>query len=174
MNINWKDSTLRFDPNSPDPFATHGIPLPVYGNYGGPNWSAGQVGGIATNPPNPPPVDQLDTLFWAHDLAYQSSTDPLVRAAADILLVQQMHNLTYTDPGQPNYDPEAGLYEGFSTLAILLQLAAGGVPPLPNQTLLVQDAITNIEAGLAEVPGEAKSLHGAFHVFEHQYLDFLL
>ena len=24
MNIDWKDATLRFDPNSPDPFATHG------------------------------------------------------------------------------------------------------------------------------------------------------
>src|SRR5262245_2099552 len=120
MNINWKDSTLRFDPNSPDPFATHGIPLPVYGNYGGPNCSAGQVGGIATIPASPPPVDQnqggLDTLFWTHDLTYQNSTDPLVRAAADILLVQQMHDLMYTDPGQPNYDPEAGLYEGFATL----------------------------------------------------------
>jgi hypothetical protein len=175
MYINWEDSTLRFDPVSPDPLATHGIPLPVYGNYGGPNWSAGEVGGTPTIPANPPPVDQdqlgLDTLFYAHDLAYQSSTDPLERAAADILLVQGMHNLTYTDPGQPNYDPEAGLYEGFATLAILLQLAAGGAPP---QTEIVQEAIVNFEAGLAAVPDEAKSLHGAFHVFEHQYLDILL
>ena len=34
--------------------------------------------------------------------------------------------------------------------------------------------MVNLEAGLAEVPAEAKSLHGVFHVFEHQYLDLLL
>ena len=172
MYINWEDSTLRFDPVSPDPFVAHGIPLPVYGNYGGPNWSAGEVGGTITAN-SPPPKDQLDADFYAHDLTYQSSTDPLVRAGADMLLVQQMHDLTYTDPGQPNYDPEAGLYEGVATLAFLLQLAAGGAPPLPDQNNIVQEAIANVEAGLAAVPGEAKSLHGAFHVFEHQYLDFL-
>ena len=97
MYINWEDSTLRFDPVSPDPFVAHGIPLPVYGNYGGPNWSAGEVGGTITAN-SPPPKDQLDADFYAHDLTYQSSTDPLVRAGADMLLVQQMHDLTYTDP----------------------------------------------------------------------------
>ena len=72
MNIDWKDATLRFDPNSPDAFATHGIPLPVYGNYGGPNWSAGQVGGKITGTPTDPlPVDDLDELFYAHDFVYQ-------------------------------------------------------------------------------------------------------
>ena len=177
MNINWKDATLRFDPNSPDSFATHGIPLPVYGNYGGPNWSAGQVGGTIT-PASPSGVDFLDDLFKAHDFAYQNSAplpDPggiAMRIAADIALVEGMHALTFTDPGQPGYDPEAGLYEGFATLGILLQLAAFGVE-VPNQEVIVQEAIVNFKAGLAEVPGEAKSLHGAFHVFEHQYLDLL-
>ena len=49
--------------------------------------------------------------------------------------------------------------------------------PLQDQILIAaatQEAIGNFEAGLAEVPSEAKSLHGAFHVFEHKYLDFLL
>ena len=50
-NINWIDLTLRFDPKSADPFATHGIPLPVDGLYGGPNWSAGQ---LARNQPRRP------------------------------------------------------------------------------------------------------------------------
>jgi hypothetical protein len=36
-----------------------------------------------------------------------------------------------------------------------------------------QEAVVNLQAGLAEIPGEAKSVHGAFHVFEHQYLDLL-
>jgi hypothetical protein len=182
MNINWKDSTLRFDPNSPDPFATHGIPLPVYGNYGGPNWSAGQVGGAITGDPliDPPPVDPLDALFFAHDFIYQTHPNPqtnladlAARIGADIVLVEKMRDLTFTDPDAPNYDPEAGLYEGFATLGILGQLAAFGIK-LPNQSVLVQDAIVNVEAGLEAVPGEAKSLHGAFHVFEHKFLDFLL
>ena len=172
MNINWEDSTLRFDPNSPDPFATHGLPLPVYGNYGGPNWSAGQVGGTIT-PTSPPPVDDLDQLFFQHDFVYQTSQDPITRAIADVQLVEGMRDLTFTDPGASNYDPEAGLYEGFATLGILAQLAAGGVV-LPDQNGIVQEAIVNVEAGLAAVPGEAKSLQGAFQVFEHRYLDLLL
>lgn len=181
MHIDWKDSTLRFDPNSADPFATHGIPLPVYGNYGGPNWSAGQVGGTITGNPliDPPPVDDLDTLFYTHDFVYQTHPNPqtnpadlAARIGADMALVQNMQLLTFTDPGQPNYDPEAGLYEGLATLAILGQLAAFDIH-LPNEQGLVQEAITNFEAGLAAVPGEAKSLHGALHVFEHRFLSLL-
>ena len=38
-HINW-EVTTRFDPNSLEP-STHGIPIPSYGNYGGPNYSAG-------------------------------------------------------------------------------------------------------------------------------------
>src|SRR5438094_953953 len=38
MEINWyAPPAVRFDSNSLDPLATHGIPLPTYGNYGGPN-----------------------------------------------------------------------------------------------------------------------------------------
>ena len=172
MNIDWKDATLRFDPNSPDPFATHGIPLPVYGNYGGPNWSAGQVGGVITQTSaDPPPVDDLDELFYAHDFVYQTHpnagdpNDLAARIQADIVLVESMHDLTFTDP-------EVGLYEVFATLGILLQLAAFNIE-VPDQQNIVEDAIANVNAGLAAVPGEAKSLHGAFHVFEHQYLDLL-
>jgi len=189
MNINWKDATLRFDPNSPDPFATHGIPLPVYGNYGGPNWSAGQVGGTITGNPliDPPPVDALDALFFAHDFVYQIHPNPqtnpadlFARIGADVVLVENMHNLTFTDPGAPNYDPEAGLYEGLATLGIVGQLALEGALqnlPFTDQLQIAaatQEAIVNFEAGLAAVPGEAKSLHGVFHVFEHKFLDFLL
>jgi hypothetical protein len=43
MHINW-EVTTRFDPNSLEP-STHGIPIPSYGNYGGPNYSAGVEGG---------------------------------------------------------------------------------------------------------------------------------
>jgi hypothetical protein len=180
MYINW-EALSYFDPHSPDPFATHGIPLPTYGNYGGPNYSAGEIGGkITGTPADPPPVDQLDTLFYHHDFVYQTSMDPLVRVGADVQLVEGMHALTYTDPGDANYDPEAGLYEGLATLGIVAQLAAEGalqhLPP-SDQLLIAdatQEAVVNLEAGLAEIPGEARSVHGAFHIFEHQFLDLLL
>jgi hypothetical protein len=179
MNLNW-EALSHFDPHSPDPFATHGIPLPNYGNYGGANYSAGEIGGhITGTSADPPPVDQLDALFYQHDLVYQTSTDFFVRAAADVRLVESMHALTYTDPGDAHYDPEAGLYEGLATLGIVGQLAAEDVLPHlpPSDQLLIaeatQEAVVNIEAGFAEIPGEAKSVHGAFHVFEHQFLDLL-
>jgi hypothetical protein len=57
-------------------------------------------------------------------------------------------------------------------LGILLQLAAGGVV-LQDENAIVEKAVGNVETGLAAVPGEAKSLHGALHVFEHQFLDLL-
>jgi hypothetical protein len=88
-----------------------------------------------------------------------------------------MHALTYTDPGDAHYDPEAGLYEGLATLGIVAQLTAGGVLPhlAPADQLLIaeatREAVVNIEAGLAAIPGEAKSVHGAFHLFEHRFLD---
>jgi hypothetical protein len=44
MDINW-DVTIRFDPNSVLASTQHGIPVPSYGNYGGPNYSAGDEGG---------------------------------------------------------------------------------------------------------------------------------
>src|SRR5215472_474411 len=70
-NINW-DPNLSFDPtNVADPFATHGIPVPTYGNYGGPGYTAGTLGGTASVPADPPPVDPLDQLFYTHDLAIQ-------------------------------------------------------------------------------------------------------
>jgi hypothetical protein len=98
-------------------------------------------------------------------LVYQSTQDPLLRAGADIQLVEGISALTFTDS-------EAALYGGFATLGILLQLAAGGVV-LQDEKAIVEEAIGNVEAGLAAVPGEAMSLHGAFHVLEHQFLDLL-
>ena len=47
-NINW-EPILFFDPTSLDPFASHGIPIPTYGNYGGPGYTAGTLGGTTPN-----------------------------------------------------------------------------------------------------------------------------
>jgi hypothetical protein len=184
MYIDWEPN-LHFDPHSPEPFATHGIPIPVYGNYGGPDYTAGVLEGTTPETPDPAPVDALDALFYQHDLVYQHFrdgviTNPALLVAADVHLVESMYALTYTDPGDPNYDPEAGLYEGFSTLGLVGQLAAeGALQQLPPADQLIiaaaaQEALVNLEAGLAAIPGEAKSLHGAFHVFEHKFLNALV
>jgi len=184
-HINW-DPNLRFDPNSPDPFAIHGIPLPTYGNYGGPGYTAGTIGGTASDPANPPPVDALDQIFYQHDLALQ--TDPAAIVAASITAVVQMDTLTQDpngiiDPNSPHYDPAAQLYEGLAAIGVIAQLIApfwgsigqqqGGQFIQQEIVLAAQHAIVNFEEGLAAIPGEAGSLHGAFHVFEQKFADML-
>jgi hypothetical protein len=193
-NINWDDSPLHFQPQTLGP-AAHGIPLPVYGNYGGVNWSAGQVGGHTPDNPdlsNPleAPKDDLDLLYHAHDLVYQQYEDGIITdqtqlREADVDLILSTAELTFTDPGAtdpvaPNYDPEAGIYSGFATLALVGQLAATGylqtLSPVEQFAIAeaTQEALVNLEAGLAAEPSEGRSLHGALHVFEAQYLDLLV
>jgi hypothetical protein len=187
MFINW-DVTARFDPNSladsSDGISTHGIPIPSYGNYGGPNYTAGAEGGTTPEGPNPipAPVDALDTLFWQHDLVYQHVKDglvplqdiPNVIAKADVTLVEGLYALTKT-----NLDPEAFLYDAVATLSVggkILttpsELAYLGANPSDAAVVLtaVQAAISNFEIGLVETPGnEVRSLNGAFHVFEAHF-----
>jgi hypothetical protein len=171
MHINW-DVTTRFDPNSVLP-STHGIPIPSYGNYGGPNYSAGVEGGTPSNPANPLPVDDLDTLFWQHDLVLQNSAaTPLDIFQADLNLVLGIHNLPQTAPTLFN-DPEARLYAGLAELTIAEKILttesslADASVKLFLAGVALPEAISNFEEGLAETPGnEARSLNGAFHVFE--------
>jgi hypothetical protein len=168
MHINW-DVTTRFDPNSVLP-STHGIPIPSYGNYGGPNYSAGVEGGTPSNPANPLPVDDLDTLFWQHDLVLQNSAaTPLDIFQADLNLVLGIHNLPQTDFN----DPETRLYAGLAELTIAEKILttesslADASVKLFLAGVALPEAISNFEQGLAETPGnEARSLNGAFHVFE--------
>src|SRR5262249_31455343 len=124
-DINWEPN-LSFNPTSLDPFATHGIPIPTYGNYGGPGYTAGALG--ATTPPPPPnpiPADQLDQLFYEHDFALQQAQaipDPHAAAeavvTASVGLVLAMDQLTLTQPSSPAVQ----LYEGLATLAVTSQL----------------------------------------------------
>jgi hypothetical protein len=186
-HIDW-DVTIRFDPNSLEPSTQHGIPVPSYGNYGGPNFSAGVEGGTTPETPNPPPLDPLDALFYAHDLVYQHFRDHTATLAevfdADANLVKGMYALTQSDPGLFAGDPEALLYEGFATLGIIGKiLTTPGESdylqttlPLSAQQFFAGAAIQNFETGLTETPGdEARSLNGAFKVFEaHHFADLLL
>jgi len=182
MFINW-DVTARFDPNSLVP-STHGIPIPSYGNYGGPNYTAGVENGTTPEPGSPdylahPPKDPLDSLFYDHDLVYQQVKDGLVQdpnaiAKADVTLVEKMFALTQT-----HLEPETLLYDAVATLSVGGKILTtpseltylGGHPGDAIAVLTaVQAAIPNFETGLAETPGnEARSLHGAFQVFEAHF-----
>jgi hypothetical protein len=128
-------------------------------------------------------LDALDELFYAHDFALQEANgNPQVIVAASIDLVLNMDLkpdvLSLTDPNSPNYDPAAQLYEGLGTLAVVSQLIAPAWQFIdtPTRALIetaAQHAVTNFEEGLAAIPGEAGSLHGALHVFEHKFADTL-
>jgi hypothetical protein len=167
MFINW-DVTARFDPSSlvdsTQGVSTHGIPIPSYGNYGGPNYTAGVEGGTTPEGPNPIPApsDDLDKLFWQHDLAYQQVKDGLVPpldipnaiAQADVTLVEGMSELLT----KTNLAPEAFLYDALATLTIgakILTTELTYLSPFDAGAVLtaVQAAIPNFEIGLAETPG---------------------
>ena len=58
--INW-DATLHFDPHDPlNAFATNGIPVPTYGNYGGAGYTAGEFG---VRTPEPSQLDAPKSPF---------------------------------------------------------------------------------------------------------------
>ena len=188
--LNWED-TLRFNPHDPlNAFATHGIPVPTYGNYGGAGYTAGEFGSKTPEPSEltaeTQPVDQLDALFYQHDLVHQHFSDGTAAfsdiVAADVSLILGMSALKYTDPGDVNYDPAAGLYEGLAVVGTVLKLqtelkAVGSdITQLPIYNGIVaatQEAFVNFEAGLESAPREARSLHSLLPLFEHHFADFL-
>lgn len=139
-NIKWDDpDPVFFHPKfgiNLEGNAPKGIPLPTYGNYGGPNIS----GGADPKDPNylnerDDPVDDLDRLFQSHDDAIFEATksgsgltpDELVQPHAT--LINGIHNLLEPDPegdaGEPVYDAGAMLYGGFTIFALTGQLATG-------------------------------------------------
>jgi hypothetical protein len=191
MYINW-DVTTRFDPNSVLASTQHGIPVPSYGNYGGPNYSAGAEGGRTpelgtTDYLAHPPKDDLDQLFYTHDLVYQHLEDGTATVQqtfdADAKLLEGMYALTRSEPALFAKDPEALLYEGFASLGTLgkIETTPGESEylqtslPQSEQQFFAAAAIQSFATGVAETPGnESRSLHGAFHVFEAHFGDFLL
>jgi hypothetical protein len=146
-----------------------GIPLPTYGNYGGFNYTAGEVGGITPqlptdgSAPSPAPVDWstqgLDTQFYYHDLVYQNTNNPNKIAQADVTLVENLYTLAPTDA-------EAQLYDGLATLAVIykIETTRSEVNYLNHHPLdvsladVTETAIQNIETGFAHLsPAEAFS-----------------
>ena len=131
-HINW-DTPFFFDPATGQG-AAEGSPgavaFPTYGNYGGAEYQSGKIGGALLSKPDGSaytyaelthigtaskvPVDQLDYLFYRHDVASSESGAGYsdAQASADAVLVNAMAQLN-TD------DPEASLYAGTAQLAMI-------------------------------------------------------
>ncbi len=122
----------------------NGIPIPTYGNYGGPSWSEGRVGPSTDGvyDPGKGPIDALDTLFFNHDYAAHLGVPDI---AADKALLDSMVALT-----DRQLDAEASLYSGLAELAMINKLAAEGYHFSSHELYRdVQDAVHNIGTGLA-------------------------
>lgn len=178
MYIDWEKTITfnpKFGPNLSADLPPGGLKIPSYGNYGGPPNDAG---------PDGIPVDALDGLFKVHDRTIEASAtddggltpDDLISAHADLI-----GGIAALDAHGGLTEPEASLYAGLSTLALTAEVASfGGLEMLarelgPETSLqtVILEAIENMEVGLAEVRGGGKSLHGASHWFEQQFVDLL-
>lgn len=172
MFINW-EPTLYIDPKDLTP-AEHGIPVLSYGNYGGPGYSAGTVGGetpaaLPVSPDPLAPVDALDTAFYFHDRIYQASTDPAALRQADIALVTEITSLDLVDP-------EAALYGGFASLALIGQLVVTDTvePTDPFVRVAVGDAVENVSTGIDALSHELFGLPSMLYSFGAARADLFL
>jgi hypothetical protein len=153
-NINW-DKPFHVDPATLQPAAS-GVPVPTYGNYGGPGYSAG----VFVLDPDPShldagSVDALDQQFLLHDQATAAARTPAEQAVADLGLLRGVLAL---DAGQ--LDAEASVYGGLTTLVMIERLAVNsGLGLLSPEELAraARDALGDIGRGLAGLDaGEAE------------------
>jgi hypothetical protein len=169
--INW-ERTFPVDPSTGEilPIGTEGaLDLPTYGNYGGGGYSSGVFGGeVLTRASGKPlsqarltelgsesedPVDRLDYLFYRHDVVSNDVGEPYTReqAKADVSLVKSLIKL------DASYDPEASIYAGAATFAMIGRLAINDkLHLLPPKVLIagVEDALGDIQYGLENLPQE--------------------
>jgi hypothetical protein len=155
--INW-DNSFFLDPETLTPAAwpfpedtSEFIPAPTYGNNGGANYSQGDFGENPFDPitPGEEPVDALDEWFLLHDrLSFLAGGNPASQVAADLTLVGGILGLN----GGELADPEASLYAGLATLAMIERVVASG-QVVPSMLLFAAaaDAYQNLSYGLAGV-----------------------
>jgi hypothetical protein len=190
IKINWRDADPLFiNPKfglDLEGNPSKGIPIPTYGNYGGPNISGPEL-----------PVDELDALFQVHDDAMERAL-----VSENVLTPEELvqpHATLINDVGSLlNYesvdDAETTLYGGFSIFALTAHLAQFGLlrelemaldPTDASRPFVfddvsaaLNDAQGYMERGLAELtPGEAgqaRSLNGLLSYFEVQFEGFLI
>lgn len=88
--------------------------FPTYGNYGGPNWSAGEWGGNPLSSDAPPPYSEFDAAYKEHDIGYAKAKSVVdVRDADRVLAKDLIRHLA--DSRMWAKDPKGALY---STLAL--------------------------------------------------------
>ena len=153
--INWEEpfylnTRTLTTPASPE--GRHSIPIPTYGNYGGPGYTQGDFG---ENPLQQPttserPLDALDRQFRRHDVASAlAGDDPAAQATADLALVQKIAGLS----DEKLSDPEASLYAGLTTFVLTGQIAVNGTrEQFRDARQALPDALDNITSGLDELP----------------------
>ena len=87
------DTLVDYGFPNPDYFDFYGDTL-IYGNYGGQDYSAGEIGGTITlTPQDPAPLDDYDQAFYGHDLVAQQSSDPAVLLQSHVEVVQDVTTL---------------------------------------------------------------------------------
>ncbi|MGY8665926.1 Ig-like domain-containing protein [Bradyrhizobium sp. UFLA05-109] len=107
------DLTVPLYPNGPQ--------IPTYGNYGGPGYTGGAIGG---NNFDVPPVDALDQLFQAHDLAYSeagSAPNETAQTQAKILAdLTLLSGISQIAPSE--LDANGHQYAGLTMIAFIQQI----------------------------------------------------
>lgn len=168
-NINW-ERTFPVDPSTGEvlPIGTEGaLDLPTYGNYGGGGYSVGGSGEellttsmgkplsqarlTTVGSPSQDPLDPLDYLFYRHDVVSNDVGEPYNRAQAraDASLVKSLIKL------DASYDPEASLYAGGTTLAMIGRLAINDKLDFLSPKVLItafEDAVSDIQYGFENLP----------------------
>ena len=155
MYINWTKD-VYIDPVTltagPGP---NGIPIPTYGNYGGPDYSDGSVGGIIPTSGALRWVDPLDHLFFNHDLAYQNSGATTEIPSADLTLIHGIEYLTATH----KLDAEASFYGGAAILGVAAFMALNGHPLSPGELFLADaTALYDIQYGLSHLSSTERAM----------------
>jgi hypothetical protein len=155
MYINWTTDVF-IDPVTLIASAgPSGIPVPTYGNYGGPDYSNGTVGGTIPTSGGVAPRDNLDALFKVHDFAYQTLLQPLAKELplADIALIHGIESLT------GHLDAEASLYGGAAILGIAAFMAGNGHPLSPLEAFVATSiAAYDIQFGLNHLSSTERAM----------------
>jgi hypothetical protein len=157
------DGPINWTILAPAPAPYEGIFVPTYLNFGGPNYSGGEVLAPGeTADFSVEALDFLDAAFKAHDAAYES-TSLSVRATADIALLNTIFGLT-----DAQLSPEGHLYAAVTTFVVLANLSqypAGTLTPQQQFALALQtpayvaDALHNLsEAGIEPARNEVSGI----------------
>jgi hypothetical protein len=120
----------------------------------GPTTRTGRLGGLF-HPAEHLLPSILDALFYAHDLAYQNSSNPTIRAAADVTLIHGIEALTE----KHQLDAEASFYGGAAILGVAASMALNGHPLSLGQLILADvTALYDIQYGFSHFNSSERTL----------------